>query len=104
MNTLYKTTSLRNTFAKLDLAIHRLESICSEGGAAIIDCLREYEDLPFIDLLIKTGMELDQLENQLEKLLRAGLVTAKETYYTTEYQLNEGKLLLIALMAGRITR
>ena len=98
MNTLYKTTSLRNTFAKLDQAIHRLESICSDCGAAIIDVLRDYEDLPFIDLLIKTGMELEALENQLEKLLQAGIVTAKESFYTTEYQLNESKLLLIALI------
>lgn len=104
MNTLYKTTSLRNTFAKLDQAIHNLESICTDAGQKIIDCLHDYEDLPFIDLLIKTSLDVDELERQLTQLTEAGMITAKESYYSMEYSLNENRLLLVSMMASRIVQ
>jgi len=104
MNTLYKTTSLRNTFTKLDQAIQNLESICTDEGQKIIDCLRDYEDLPFIDLLIKTGLDVEDLEVQLAQLTTAGMITAKESYYSMEYSLNENRLLLVSMLASHIVQ
>ena len=91
MNKLYSSLVDLNE-KKLRLAIQRLEALCSPEGKAIIHCLKEFEGLPFIDILIKTQMEQERLQMQLQSLVNAGILRIEHNFYTTEYYLNTYKL------------
>lgn len=91
----------RNIFdtAKLEKAIKRLSMLCNDPGAQIIRELADYEGLPYIDLLIKTGMDQDGLNEQLGEMVNSGLLVRKHPYYQPEYQLNIPKLDRIVRLA-----
>lgn len=78
--------------AKLEKAIKRLSMLCNDPGAQIIWELMDYEGLPYIDLLIKTGMDQDDLKEQLGEMVDAGVLIRKHPYYQLEYHLNRPKL------------
>ena len=92
MNTTRHCTLLATIdFKKLNKAIARLEAICHTTGEQIIEHLMDYEDLPFIDLLIKTGMDQDELRAQLDHLVSSGVLKKEVAFYQANYSLNESK-------------
>lgn len=86
-------------FSKLNKAIHRLETLCDFKGQQVIEQLQDYEGLPFIDLLIKTGIDPEELKTQLERLLHSGVVQTEKQPFSTEYSLNYNRLTTIAAIA-----
>lgn len=86
-------------FTKLNKAIQRLESLCDFKGQQVIEQLQDYDGLPFIDLLIKTGIDPDELKGQLKDLLHSGVVQTEQQPFSTEYSLNYGRLSAIAAIA-----
>ncbi|MEM6378867.1 MAG: hypothetical protein AAF705_11655, partial [Bacteroidota bacterium] len=74
MNTTKRAIAKAIDFSKLNKAIQRLETLCDFKGQQVIEQLQDYEGLPFIDLLIKTGIESEELEDQLKRLLHSGVV------------------------------
>lgn len=99
MNTENLTIAKAIDFTKLNKAIQRLETLCDFKGQQVIEQLQDYEGLPFIDLLIKTGIESEELKEQLRRLLHSGVVQTSEQFYSTEYSLNYGRLYTIAAIA-----
>lgn len=89
---------------KLNKAIERLESICFAPGEQIIEHLMDYEDLPFIDLLIKTGMDQDDLQDQLDLMVASGVLKKEMVYYQPTYRLNERKLNKIIRIASVVAK
>ncbi len=104
MNTVRFTSTSLFTNGKLAKAINRLENLCNTEGQKIVECLQEYDGLPFIDLLIKTRMDAEDLQNQLDHLVESGMIISQEQYYTTEYFLNTSKLINIAMLASIIAK
>ena len=104
MNTVRFTSTSLFTSEKLTKAINRLENLCNHEGQQIIECLKEYDGLPFIDLLIKTGLDAEDLQKQLDQLVESGMLISQEQYYTTEYFLNTSKLLNITMLASILAK
>ena len=101
MKHLYSSLSFINS-KQIDVAIRRMETICSRSGQQILDCLQEYDSLAFIDLLIKTGLDQDQLRSKLNELVEAQIILVEDIYYTKEFKLNYPKLFRIHLLSKRI--
>lgn len=91
-NTLHGISKTIFDASKLDKAVKRLSAMCDDSGEQIIQELLDYEALPFIDLLIKTGMDQEELKAQLGDMVDAGLLRLKQQYYQPEYELNIPKL------------
>lgn len=99
MNTTTPTVAKAINLTKLNKAIQRLEALCNFEGQCVIEQLQDYEGLPFIDLLIKTGIDSDDLKDQLQRLLQSGVVQTEELAFATEYSLNYNRLASIAAIA-----
>ena len=101
MKHLYSSLSFINS-KQIELAIRRLEFISSIPGQQIVNCLQDYESLAFIDLLIKTGLDQDQLNALLKELVEAQIILVEDIYYTKEFRLNHPKLFRIHLLSKKI--
>lgn len=86
-------------FSKLNKAIQQLETLCDFKGQQVIEQLQDYEGLPFIDLLIKTGIDPEELKKQLKQLLHSGVIQTADEPFATGYYLNYGRLSTIAAIA-----
>lgn len=103
-NTVHCTARTIFDRAKIDMAIKRLSVFCNDAAEEIIEELLAYESLSFIDLLIKTGMEQDELKEQLGKMVDSGLLTLRQHYYQPAYQLNVSKLCRVWQLACLLAR
>lgn len=91
-NTIHCITGTILNSAKISKAIRRLTALCDESGEQIIRELLDYETLPYIDLLIKTGMDQDELKDRLGEMVDSGVLHLSSPYYQPEYELNIPKL------------
>lgn len=99
MNTTTSAVAKAIDFSKLNKAIQQLEILCDFKGQQVIEQLQDYEGLPFIDLLIKTGIDSEELKNQLNGLLHSGVIQTAEEPFATAYYLNYGRLSTITAIA-----
>jgi DNA-binding HxlR family transcriptional regulator len=77
---------------KVTRAISILELLCQPQTSAILDCLREWPDAAWIDLLIHTQMDADLLQDHLELMEEAGLIEKEMDNYSPHFKLSRAKL------------
>lgn len=99
MNTTTPVIAKAIDFSKLNKAIQQLETLCDFKGQQVIEQLQDYEGLPFIDLLIKTGIDSEELKHQLKGLLQSGVIQRADEPFATAYYLNYGRLGAVATIA-----
>jgi len=101
-NTIHYTKRQRLDYSRVNYALKGLTTLSSGSGERIIEALLDYSSLSFIDLLVGTGLEQEDLAYQLEILVKYGVLRIQTPYYQPEYQLNRNKLVRIMRLAHRL--
>lgn len=102
MNTWNTIKPVRRT--KIQKATFILETVCQRLSIEIIESLKTCEESSLIDLIIRTGLEGDDLEKQLELLSMLGVVNQRTHLYTNYYALNYKKLAKISAIAFQLNQ
>ncbi len=89
-------TSIKNRFfaqsEKVTKAIGILELLCQPETSAILDCLREWPEAAWVDLLIHTQLDADFLNDHLKLMQEAGLIQNQMDGYNSTFSVRRNKL------------
>lgn len=77
---------------KVNKAIGILELLCQPETSAILNCLREWPESAWIDLLIHTQLHADFLNDHLKLMQEAGLIQKRMDGYNFTFSLSRNKL------------
>ena len=77
---------------KVNKAIGILELLCQPETSIILNCLSEWPEAAWIDLLIRTQLDSDFLHNHLELMQNAGLIQKQMDGYNFTFSLSQSKL------------
>lgn len=89
-------TSIKNRFfaqgEKVSKAIGILELLCQPETSAILNCLREWPEAAWVDLLIHTQFDADFLNDHLKLMHDAGLIQNQVNGYNATFSISRNKL------------
>lgn len=89
-------TRIKNRFfaegEKVSRAIGILELLCQPETSAVLECLREWPEAAWVDLLIHTQLDADFLTNHLEAMEEAGLIQKRMDGYNFTFCISRNKL------------
>lgn len=77
---------------KVSKAIGILELLCQPETSAVLNCLHEWPEAAWVDLLIHTQMDADFLHNHLRLMQEAGLIQKRMDGYNSTFSLSRNKL------------
>ncbi|MCO6490176.1 MAG: hypothetical protein J5I98_17315 [Phaeodactylibacter sp.] len=84
---------------QLERATFILETLNSESSQPILHALKEHHNVTVFELTMYTGLNNQEVEQQLEKLCETGTVTADDENWQVRFSLNEKRLSKIAACA-----
>jgi hypothetical protein len=93
MDTRNTVLTLRTTNLKrLDRALQVLDVLTNPISFRIIDYIHKRGSASQLDLLLKTGADIEELEYLLESLCIARIIEQKNDLFSSRYKLNPGRL------------
>ncbi|MEN0006141.1 MAG: hypothetical protein AAF798_18465 [Bacteroidota bacterium] len=96
-------TILRTSVTGISSAIATLEILGDKRSAIIFDCLQAYGSCSFLDLLVSTQFDSDNLEDLMDELCTTNVVLLESDVFGSRYRINQPRLNQILRLAGSLT-